>query len=493
MSRMTVRIGGDKSQFSRTIRSVRGEAAGAGKAIASSLMGPLGVGLGVGGLAMGFQRMMSSAIEAGDAVAKGAQKLGTSAEQYQRLDQMAKLAGASISNVQTSMSRMNRVVSDAGHGLATANRSLQGLGLSFEQLDGMKPAERFETIAKRLSDVADEGQRSALAQEIFGRSAVELMPLINNYAELNRQVADMPIMTDSAVKAAEDFNDAMTRMGTSIQTGLINSGMIEYLAKAAEGMESISKDGFFEGVAALFGRHTTSQRRALADAAQPINMTEASRDRARKEGLTEHLTQEQIKHFDEADLRGVREFVELARERAKEAAQAQRDEAAAAAKAAEELAVQEEREKIEAEAIGVYNDILEQMGHQIRQQELINEGKAREAAMEQAVFVAKKRNSDLTDEQIKKIRELAGEQHDLKNITEDIVHDEEEVEDIRRRPDMKDRATELERMGAVIGGGLTTGRTEQIQTEIARLTRESLEVQREIERKTGGDQSIGVA
>jgi tape measure domain-containing protein len=52
---------------------------------------------------------------------------------------------------------------------------------------------------------------------------------------------------------------------------------------------------------------------------------------------------------------------------------------------------------------------------EIKQQQMINDGKKREAAQEAAVRDAKAENKNLTDEQIAKIRELAGLEFDLKN------------------------------------------------------------------------------
>ena len=51
---MKVRIGGDASQFRQTLAGVNGEAAKAGKSIASALSSPLGMALGGGGVMAGL-------------------------------------------------------------------------------------------------------------------------------------------------------------------------------------------------------------------------------------------------------------------------------------------------------------------------------------------------------------------------------------------------------------------------------------------------------
>lgn len=63
---------------------------------------------------------------------------------------------------------------------------------------------------------------------------------------------------------------------------------------------------------------------------------------------------------------------------------------------------------------------------QIKQQQLINDGKGREAAIEKAIYEARKNNPKITDEEIAKIREQEGALYDLKNVrTEDKAQQKE--------------------------------------------------------------------
>lgn len=83
----------------------------------------------------------------------------------------------------------------------------------------------------------------------------------------------------------------------------------------------------------------------------------------------------------------------------------------------------QERQKAEEERQKQRESTAEQIAANqqgIEQQQLINDGKAREAEIQKAIIEAKKQDPNITDEEIAKIREQTGLMYDLKNVrTED--------------------------------------------------------------------------
>jgi tape measure domain-containing protein len=59
---------------------------------------------------------------------------------------------------------------------------------------------------------------------------------------------------------------------------------------------------------------------------------------------------------------------------------------------------------------------IEDQKFEVQQQQQINDGKAREAAIEAAVREAREENKKITEEQLATVRELAGQEFDLKNV-----------------------------------------------------------------------------
>lgn len=91
------------------------------------------------------------------------------------------------------------------------------------------------------------------------------------------------------------------------------------------------------------------------------------------------------------------------------------------AKEAERAAQQREKER-QATA-----DTLADLGFQIEQQQLINSGLDREAAIQEAIRQAREQNPGITQEEINKVAELTGRLYDLENATKSATDAEEEV------------------------------------------------------------------
>ena len=172
--------------------------------------------------------------EWGNTVDKESQKMNMSAAGYQEWDFILEHAGASIEGMKTSMKKLT-VAAEEG------NDAFAALGISQEQLATMSPEETWNATIAALQGVADEGERTALANQLLGKGAVELAPLFNMTAEetaaLKEQVYELGgVMSDEAVKAAAEYEDEMQNMQVAL-TGVKNNMMSKFLP----GMSSVMK------------------------------------------------------------------------------------------------------------------------------------------------------------------------------------------------------------------------------------------------------------
>ena len=479
---MKVRIGGDATQFRQTLAGVKGEAAKAGKSIAGAISSPLGLALGGSGLAAGLIALGKSVIDAADDVDKGSQKMQVSAEAYQRFAQMANFAGTSIDNMVSAFGRMSRVITGADEESKMAQKSFWRIGLTLDDLKNKKPDEQFAIIAKHLANVTDEATRSAAAQEIFGRGGVELLPLIKNYEELARQVEDMPVMSDENVAAAARYKDALDAIGQSIQSSLINSGLIEWLADAAEGMAKLNKphanvtdnkgsykkSGFWRNVVDTWVPDAEGEAFALGVTDEEQAKLDADRKRRRASGKT---------YGEEKKEKDTKQKNLIAEMEAKAKAE---KEAEAARKKAEQEAEREKERKAKAREVAA--DTVADMEHQVKMQKMINDGKEREATIEDAIYRAKERSSEITDEELKKIGEKAGELYDL---TKKDKKDKDP-----KTPDNEPQISALERIGAIFGGMGNKDGTRELKS-IASYTKKTNSLLEKIADKNT-DASLGV-
>lgn len=179
-----------------------------------------GIGLTAIGTATLTPLAAASALFAsmGDEINKASQRTGVQVEELSRLKYAAEQSGATLGDLETGLKKMSRVLVDAAGGSESARDALAQLGLSINQLQGLSPDDQFKKLAAALSQVEDATLRSALAQEIFGKSGTTLLPLILEGADgikaLGKEADDLRItITKTEAALATRFGDALDAVG----------------------------------------------------------------------------------------------------------------------------------------------------------------------------------------------------------------------------------------------------------------------------------------
>jgi hypothetical protein len=164
-----------------------------------------------------FSGFIKDQINAADESVKLSQKLGVATETLQGLALGADLAGAGAAGLQTGLIRLNRSVSDAAQGLATQKRAFDDLRVSVFNTDGsLRGTEPIlRDIADAFAAMEDGVRKTARAQELFGRSGADLIPLLNEGSQGIDKMIDRAqrlgiVWSHDAAKAAEEFNDNLT-------------------------------------------------------------------------------------------------------------------------------------------------------------------------------------------------------------------------------------------------------------------------------------------
>ncbi|MFA5172720.1 MAG: hypothetical protein WC426_14250, partial [Sulfuriferula sp.] len=239
---LTLKVGADltdaEAKFKRLENKVTAlgsnlEKAGSGL---KELAGIAGFAVGIDAAVEGFKAL----VEQADQMGKSSRRMGIDVQAYQELGYMAGQAGASIDDLAGSFTKMKKCIGDASLEEEKAVISLGKIGLKVNDLKGLKPDAQFAKIAEALRDVSSEEERTTLAMDILGKSADKLMPLIANFEDLKSEAKSVTmVFQQDAVDAAEKLSDSMERLGMSFTSIVANSGLIEYLAGAAEGLEEL--------------------------------------------------------------------------------------------------------------------------------------------------------------------------------------------------------------------------------------------------------------
>ena len=190
--------------------------------------------------------MANDTAEAGDQIEKNAQKVGMSFESYQKWDYAMKLAGTEMSSCSVGLKTLTNTFDDAINGSSSATEKFNRLGISMDDIKGMSREDVFGTVVTALQNVSDETERAALANDMFGRSGQELIPLFNmTEEELQKVMQDCDeygmIMSDEAVSASAAFEDSLTKL-TSTTDGLKNKligGLLPGLTGVIDGFSAL--------------------------------------------------------------------------------------------------------------------------------------------------------------------------------------------------------------------------------------------------------------
>ena len=201
------------------------------------------------GVALG--KSISDVSKYGDHVDKMSQKIGFSAEGFQKWDYVLNRAGTSID----SMAPVMKTLSNAA---VSNSDAFQKLGISQEEVANMSQEELFGKTIEALSGMEEGAERTALASKLLGRGASELAPLLNGGTEAIEEQMKMAeeygmVMSDDAVKASADFVDAQTTLQGTL-TGLKNKVTADFLPAATDvvnGLAMMASGDFMGGFALI--------------------------------------------------------------------------------------------------------------------------------------------------------------------------------------------------------------------------------------------------
>ena len=155
--------------------------------------------------------------QTGDEIDKTSQKVGMSTEAYQKWDYAMKIAGTSMQNCTVGLKTMTNKIDDALSGNKNATEAFERLGISIDDLKGKSREDIFEMATKGLQNLDDSLEKAAIANDLFGRSGQDLMPLFNATNEeldgLMQEAEDYGmVMSDDAVKSSAAFQDSLTKL-----------------------------------------------------------------------------------------------------------------------------------------------------------------------------------------------------------------------------------------------------------------------------------------
>jgi len=186
------------------------------------------IGLAAAGAVVGLVGLVKKSIDLADANSKAAQQVGVHIEKLTALQHAANLAGVNSKQLNDGLLRFSKTISEAQQGTKSAVSVFADLGIQLQNNDGqLKTTDNLLLeVAESFSGYADGATKTAAAQELFGRSGAQLIPLLNQGSkgieEMMKQAEALGLVMDQkTATAAENFNDSLTVLQSSF-SGVIN-------------------------------------------------------------------------------------------------------------------------------------------------------------------------------------------------------------------------------------------------------------------------------
>ena len=170
----------------------------------------------------GMIALVKNVANVGDNARKTAQAIGLTTESFQELEYVSKLGGVRQQEMVTALRQLANSANDASLGMETYKRSYDTLGISVKDSFGkLKNTDvLIMEISDRFSQMEDGAKKTALANDLFGRSGARLIPMLNEGAgaigKLRQEARKHGIITDEQGKKAEAFNNALATLFWSI-------------------------------------------------------------------------------------------------------------------------------------------------------------------------------------------------------------------------------------------------------------------------------------
>jgi hypothetical protein len=181
----------------------------------------LGAAIGTFGsqLAMSGVRALVSfgreAFEAAGRITDLADKTGLSMATIQRMEFVAKQTSTSLDAMTNAAFRLGVQISG---GNASVKKGVEDLGLSFAEIQRLRPDEQFEAIVGALSKVENQQERNRIGVLLFGRQFGEIAAAVEQgYADIANAAT---VASDAQLRALDKAGDRWARFISNTKTNV---------------------------------------------------------------------------------------------------------------------------------------------------------------------------------------------------------------------------------------------------------------------------------
>lgn len=240
---------GEAGKFSVGVLAEVGKAIGGAMVQAGKMAATGMVALGGASVATGkaiYDMTKQGGVFADDILTMSA-KTGIGVEALQELEYAARFVDVEVGTMAGAQQKLVRAMASAEKGTGTQAKAFSELGVSITDSNGKLRNQQdvFADSIDALGKIENETERNAIAQQLFGKSAAELNPLIEAGGEELARLRDEArktgqVVSEDAVKALGELDDQMQKMDSSM--GVLKKNMAGIFAPAVKEAASVATD-----------------------------------------------------------------------------------------------------------------------------------------------------------------------------------------------------------------------------------------------------------
>lgn len=203
-----------------------------------------------------FAEAVTGAADYADEIMTLSSTTGMSTKSLQEYKYMADLVDVDLNTITGSMTKLEKSMGSAATGTGSAADTFKSLGIEVTNADGsLKSADEvFLEAIDALGGIENETQRDLVAMELFGKSAKDLNPIIDQGSEgiaaFAQEAQDMgAVLSDETLGKLSEVQDGFDRLGLAADSvknqvgAAIGEFMLPYLNDLVSAIQDLIKSG----------------------------------------------------------------------------------------------------------------------------------------------------------------------------------------------------------------------------------------------------------
>lgn len=185
---------------------------------AATAFAAAGVAIGASAVAMA-----KSGIDAADSLLDISDATGIATEQLSALKYAADIEDISLDKLSGTLNKFSKTVSEAADGVGAGADAFAALGVSVTNSDGSlrDSYSILNDVSEAISQLENGADKAAVAQQLFGKSGAQLLPILNGGRQGLQNYADEAerfglIISRDTAEASAEFNDNLTKLGLAV-------------------------------------------------------------------------------------------------------------------------------------------------------------------------------------------------------------------------------------------------------------------------------------